>query len=355
MPKRSLFILVLLALIAAGAYWYWLPRPAPPAPVQAGGPPPAAVEVAAAESGTVTNRIEAAGSLRANEQVVIAPEIAGRVAAIPFDEGSRVTKGEALVELDASTLEAEATQARANLALTRMTFERAQTLVERGSGTRVSLDEATIKYEVARAEAAIAEDRLAKTRIAAPFAGIVGLRSISVGDYVTPGRDMVTLASIDPIKVDFRVPELFLDRLAVGLPIEVGVDAFPDRRFTGEVYAIDPVVDINGRAVQLRARIANDDGLLKPGLFARVSLELETRKDAVMVPESALVPQGGDKYVYLVEDGTAKLTRVEIGARMPGRVEIVSGVAAGATVVTAGQLRLRDGARVNIVKANPDA
>lgn len=356
MPSRVLILIALLAVAGGGGgYWYAQRAAAPPPAAGPGGPPPAAVEVVRAETGPVTSRIEAAGSLRANEQVVIASEIAGRVAAIRFDEGRPVAEGDLLIELDSSTLEAETAQVRANLALARMTFERMQTLVERGTGTRVSLDEATIKYEIARAEAAIAEDRLAKTRITAPFAGLAGLRSVSVGDYVTPGKSMVTLTSIDPIKVDFRVPELFLGRLAVGRTVEVRVDAFPDRSFVGEVYAIDPVVDVNGRAVQLRAQIPNAGGLLRPGLFARILVELETRQDAVIVPESAVVPQGGERFVYRVEDGRARLTRIEIGARMPGRVEIVSGLDAGATVVTAGQLRLRDGAPVNIVAAGPGA
>lgn len=353
MGKRGYFAVLLIAAAAAGGYWYWTEQQSgqseAAAAEAASGPPPAPVETALAETGTVRTEVEAAGSLLANESVVITSEIAGRIDAIPFTEGQAVERDEVLIGLDSASLEAELQQAQANLELARMTYERNKTLVDRGSGTRVSLDESSIQYEVAKAEAAIMQTRLAKTSIAAPFTGVVGLRSVSTGDYVTPGEAMVTLTSIDPIKVDFRVPELFLGRIGEGQAIEVRVDAFPGRTFTGEVYAVDPTVDVNGRAVRMRARIANEGGTLKPGLFARVSLVLEVRDNAVLVPESALVPQGRDKYVYRVEDGTAVLTRVEIGNRLPGKVEIVGGLDADATVVTAGQLRLRDGARVNVV------
>jgi len=202
---------------------------------------------------------------------------------------------------------------------------------------------------VAKANLALAQARLEKASIAAPFSGIVGLRAVSAGAYVTPGDRLVGLADIDPIKVDFRVPELVLSSLRVGQVIHLTVDAIPGKTFEGKIYAIDPTVDVNGRAVRLRARIANPDRLLFPGLFARVQIVIERRENAVLVPESAVFSRGHERLVYRVVDGRAVLTKIELGQRRPGEVEVTDGLGHDAMVVTAGHQKLRDGARVEIV------
>ncbi len=178
--------------------------------------------------------------------------------------------------------------------------------------------------------------------------GVVGLRSVGVGDYVSVGKTLITLTNIDPIKVDFRVPEVYLARVKVGQPIQVRVDAVPDRDFAGTIFAIDPVVDVNGRAIRLRAAIPNADLVLKPGLFARISITVDQRENAIVVPEMAVVPDGVGKMVYIVENGKAKRVPVELGKRLPGKVEIVKGLTPQMQLVTAGQIRLRDGIAVAI-------
>jgi membrane fusion protein (multidrug efflux system) len=175
---------------------------------------------------------------------------------------------------------------------------------------------------------------------------VLGLRQVSVGDFVQAGDDLVSLVDLDPLKVDFRIPEIALAALRVGQEVAVSVDALPGETFIGSVYAIDPEVDVNGRAVILRASIDNRSGQLRPGLFARVSLVLERKSDALLVPEEAIVPQGEKQLVYTIVDGTATLVPVETGDRHAGRVEIVSGLAPGDRVVTAGQMKLRPGAKV---------
>ena len=185
----------------------------------------------------------------------------------------------------------------------------------------------------------------------APFDGVVGLRSVGVGDYVAVGTNLITLTDIDPIKIDFRVPEIFLGQVRVGQTIEIRVDAIPDRTFTGQIYVIDPVVDVNGRAIRLRARAPNPDGALKPGLFARVTIVTDAREGALMVPEAAVMPAGAGKAVYRIDNGNARLTKVEIGKRLAGKVEITEGLKAGDRVVIAGQMRLRDGAPVDMASA----
>jgi membrane fusion protein (multidrug efflux system) len=180
---------------------------------------------------------------------------------------------------------------------------------------------------------------------------VVGLRKVSVGDFVGVGQDMVNLEQIDPLKADFRVAEIYLAALRRGQRIELTVDAFPGENFTGEVYAIDPLIDESGRSILLRARLPNSDGVLRPGLFARVTLVLNEREDAVQVPEQALVPQGQDQYVFRVVDGKAVFTEVSVGIRREGMVEILDGLGPDDEVVTAGQLKIRDGAAVNPVAA----
>jgi membrane fusion protein (multidrug efflux system) len=320
--------------------------PAASAPARAAPP----VEMAPVEVGKVVEEVEALGTLAANELAIVAPEIAGLVTKIGFEEGEFVKRGQVLVELDASILKTELAQAEAELKLAQDTFERARQLAQRGTGTQVSLEQATAQLATAEAKLANVKARLDKTTINAPFDGLVGLRSAGIGTYVTVGQNLATVTEIDPIKVDFRAPELFLGRLKGGQTIQVSVDAIPGRTFEGRIYAIDPVIDINGRAIRLRAQIVNKDNALRPGLFARVTITTEVRENALLVPEAAVIPHGVGRAVYVVESGKARLVPVKTGKRIPGgKVEITEGLAAGMQVVTAGQARLRDGAPVEAV------
>ncbi|HYD98559.1 MAG TPA: efflux RND transporter periplasmic adaptor subunit [Alphaproteobacteria bacterium] len=311
--------------------------------------PPAPVEVAPVKRMAVTEELSAVGTLLANESVTLQPEISGRIARILFEEGTRVEAGAPLVRLDDTMLRAELLQAQARLNLSEANFSRADALARSGSGTARTRDEAVTGRETARADVALAQARLEKTVINAPFAGIVGLRTVSVGDYVTPQDTLVNLESIDPLKVDFRAPEIYLSRLRRDQPIAVTVDAYPGQVFTGQIYAIDPLVDAEGRAVRLRARIPNPAEALRPGLFARVTVTTESRENALVIPEAAVFAQGQDKFVYRVAEGKAALVKVVLGQRRAGDVEVVEGLAEGESVVLAGHARLRDGAAVDVV------
>lgn len=343
------------ALAGGGALYYYQNEPqgtaAPPA--QAAVPGAERVVTVEAEPvavDTVLEDIRAVGTLEPDESIIVSPEIAGRIERINFSEGDEVAAGAALVTLDAATLRAELDKARSDLSLAEQNRERAMTLAQRGTGTLRARDEAVAAYQVAQADLALAQARLEKATINAPFSGMVGLRAVSAGAYVTPGTRIVELAKIDPIKVDFRVPELVLSSLRPGQPIRLAVDALPNRTFEGEVYVIDPIVDENGRAVRLRARIANPERVLKPGLFARVRIVVDRRENAVLVPESAIFAEGGRRLVYRVVEGRAALTDVELGHRRPGQVEVLSGLAPGDVVVTAGQQQVRDGGRVEVMQ-----
>ena len=349
-----------LGIVALGAYAYYAQRqPAalqeqaagaarsPQAGSNSGATP--AVEVTKVVAMRLVDDLNAAGSLRSNEAVVIRPEVAGRITRLNFKDGERVEKGQLLVAFDATVNEAEVQQAKAELNIARANFNRNVELAERKFISERAKDESQANVQVLEAKLALAQARLAKLQIKAPFSGIVGIRQVSIGDYVKDGADLVNLEDISSVKVDFRVPEKYADRIRKGQSIEVAVDALPGKPFQARVDAIDPLVDSSGRSALLRGRIDNPEGRLKPGMFARVKLILAEREQALVVPEEALVPQGARMTVWKVVDGKAARAEVKTGLRRDAKVEIVEGLQLGDTIVTAGQLRLsRDGAPVRI-------
>jgi len=310
---------------------------------------PIAVETERTAVATVVEDIRAVGTLRPHESVVIAPEIAGRLSRIRFNEGDRVKAGDVLVEIDSVILRAELDKARAEVALARANHDRALTLAQQGTGTLRARDEAVAAFQAAQANLALAEARLEKAAITAPLSGVMGLRSVSVGAYLTPGTPIVEIADVATLKVDFRVPELRVASLHAGQTIVIAADALPGATFEGTIYAIDPTVDVNGRAVRLRARVPNPDGRLSPGLFVRLQIVVERRPDAVLVPESAIVAEAGRTFVYRIVGNRAERVEVTLGQRRPGVVEVRSGLARDDTVVTAGHQRLRGGAVVEVL------
>ena len=370
MKNALIGTLVALGILAAaaGGYWYGAVRHRPPAtdtlnPGVAASPPAksvpgqgsaAALPVEATRAGTVMlpQTITAVGSMRSDESVTLRPEVAGRITAILFQEGQRVTKGATLVRLDAAIILADVQQVRANLTLAKSKYERAVDLSGRNFISSQARDEAKNNFEVAQAALALAEAKLAKTELTAPFSGIIGLRVVSVGDYVKEGADLVNLEAIDPIKVDFRVPETFMRDVQVGQAVVVALDALPGKTYDGRIIALNPLVDAGGRALVIRAQVRNQDAALRPGMFARVTLITRTKKESLVLPEEALVPQGTEQFVFRVVDGKAVRATVQTGQRRDSMVEILSGVNQDDMVVTAGQIRLRDGVLVRVAGAD---
>ena len=324
-----------------------LPALASPAPSSA--PPATAVETAIVKGARLDRSIEAVGSLVSNESVIVSPEIAGRVTEILFEEGAAVKKGDVLFRLDDSILKAQMSQARAALGLSQANHKRAQELLDKKIGAVQAVDETIARRNTDNAAVEMAQAQLDKATIRAPFDGIVGLRQVSVGDYVTSGQSLVNLESIDPLKINFKIAEVYLSAIKAGQTVGATVDAFPGREFSGEVYAIDPLIDTAGRTISLRAKLPNHDLQLRPGLFARVRLLIESKPDALLIDEQALVPQGNDQFVYKVMADKAELMKVVTGQRKGGQVEITAGLKAGDVIVVAGQMKLRPGAAVRIV------
>ncbi|MGQ0511976.1 MAG: efflux RND transporter periplasmic adaptor subunit [Betaproteobacteria bacterium] len=344
-------IAILLAVFAGAA----LAQPAKDAKSPPKAAPAMPVKAVAAKVAPAVDEASAVGTLRADESVVLRPEIAGRIAAIRFQEGQRVTRGAVLATLDAGEAKAQLASATAQAKLDAQRLERAEDLHQKNFISPQGLDEA--RSNAARSGATVREieARLAKSELRAPFAGVIGLRSVSEGAYVAAGTDIARLEKMDQLKMDFRVPESYIARVRPGQVVKAVVDAYPAESFGGAIYAIEPGVDEGTRTILVRARVANADFKLRPGMFARVNLQLGTREKAVWVPEQAIVPKGQDSFVYRVAQGKAALVQVQLGIRKPGEVEVVKGVAAGDLVVTDGTLRLFPGAAVMLMQDKPAA
>lgn len=354
--------LAVAGLVGLGFVAYSLQRaPAGPQAITAGNGAPAspaapagsaagavAVEVTRVSAASFADETTAVGTLKSNESVVLRPETSGRIAAIHFKDGQVVRRGALLLSLDAGIQEAELQQARANLALAQANQQRNEDLFQKKFISQQSLDNTKAALKVQEASVALAEARLAKTRIRAPFDGVVGIRNVSVGDYVKEGEELVNVEDIATLKVDFRLPEAYLGRLERGQTLEVSSDALPGVPFQATLEAVDPLVDVNGRSISCRALLPNREGRLRPGMFVRSRLVFGERKDALMLPEQAVVT-GARPRVFRVEEGKARAVTVQLGVRRDGRVEILEGLALGDTVITAGQLKVRDGMAVRPV------
>jgi RND family efflux transporter MFP subunit len=290
---------------------------------------------------TLVDQAQSVGSLRSRQGVVLRPEVAGRVKAILFADGQRVGKGQLLVQLDDQLQSAQLAQARAEMAIAQANHKRNQELVAQNFISQRSLDESAAALEVARAKHELAAATLQRLKIVAPFDGVAGLRQVNVGDYLKDGADIVNIEDIDAVLVDFRLPERLQSKIRTGQSAQLSIDALPGRPVTALVQAVDPLIDANGRSVGVRGCIDNRQRQLRPGMFARVTTVFGVNDQALVVPEEAIVPQGGRAFVVKLVPGeqpgslVSQRVAVKTGVRQPGKVEIVEGLSAEDTVVTA--------------------
>lgn len=328
----------------------------------AGKPP--TVEVAKVEFARLSEEAQAIGSLRSRRGVVLRPEVSGRVTQLNFVDGQRVRKGQLMVQLDDQLQQAQVQQSQAELSIAKANQKRNQELVEQGFISQRSLDESSANLQVAQAKLALSLAAAARLKILAPFDGIAGIRLVNVGDYLKDGADIINIEDIDAVFVDFRLPERFQNKLKNGQTALLNIDALQGEKFTATIAAIDPLIDANGRSVSVRACIDNRRLQLRPGMFARVNTVFAVREQALVIPEEALLPQGGRQFVIRLVDKAgqgepgqspksgqvSQRVEVKLGLRSPGRVEILQGLETGDTVVTTGQQRLtRDGMAVAVV------
>ncbi|MBS0185097.1 MAG: efflux RND transporter periplasmic adaptor subunit [Proteobacteria bacterium] len=310
---------------------------------------PVAVEAQAVVVRPFVTELVAVGNLIAHDSVILRPEIEGIISNILFDSGSQVKKGQTLYTLDDALAQAQLSDAKAELLLSQKNYSRAQTLSKQKFISGKDVDELFAKLEKAKAQVELAQVRLSKTVLQAPFEGYAGIIQHSRGAFVKAGEDLITIVALDPIKVDFHVGEEYLQRLQEGQKISIKVDGF-DQIFEGEVEAIQPEVDVSGHSILVRGRIENHEAKLHPGLFATVTLTLNVVEDAILIPEDALETQGNEQFVYRIVDGVATQTPVTVGGFEDGMVHILDGLWSYDTVVTAGAIKISDGVPVRVVK-----
>ncbi|MCW5660567.1 MAG: efflux RND transporter periplasmic adaptor subunit [Burkholderiaceae bacterium] len=360
---------VVVALLGAGVLaWWWQNR----APAQAATMPaatgaandrgvgtagtgqggPVAVEVGRVEAMRLEDDTQAVGTVRSRQGVMLRPEVSGRVARLAFTDGQRVKRSQLLVQLDDALQRAQLQQAEAQASIARTNLQRNKELLAQNFISQSAVDQSRSSLEVAEAQVALARAQLARMQIVAPFDGVVGIRAVNVGDYVKDGADLVNIEDLSSVWVDFRLPERFIARLKPGQAVQVTLDALPGKQYLGRIDALDSQLDANGRSVLVRAKLANAGGELRAGMYARSRVVFDVREGALVVPEEALVPLGDKQYLYkLVVDGENKIAqRIEarIGARVPGKVEVLEGLKAGDHVVIAGQTRLGRGESVPV-------
>ncbi len=296
----------------------------------------------------LTERLSTTGTVRANEQVELVSEISGKIEKITFREGSRVQAGQLLLKIDDVELQAQRERELFRLELAERREQQKKQLRDEGviseDEHRVALNEAN----VLRSQLRVIEAQLAKTEIRAPFGGVIGLRYVSDGSYLSPQRRIATLQDVDSVKVDFSVPEKYASRMSRGGEITFRVKG-DERPFTGTIYAFEPGVDADTRSLQLRAKSANPDRSLVPGAFADVELVVAETSDAVTVPSIAVIPELGGKKVFVLEDGKAQPRAVETGIRTDERVQITSGLLPGDRVIVSAIQQLRSGLEVEPV------
>lgn len=441
-------VVAVVGIVVASTLAWWLQNPKTDAVPAAPGARPAGVEISQVKKQTLRDDVEAVGTLRSSQNVMLRPEVAGRVLSLGFTDGARVRAGQVLVQMDDTLQRAEVQQSLAQMSIARANHKRNQELVAQNFIAQRSLDESAAALQVADAQLGLSCARLDRMRLIAPFNGVVGIRSINVGDYVKDGADLINLENIGSLYVDYRLPERYQAKVKSGQTIEVKLDAFSGRLFKASVEAVDPLIDANGRSIGVRAVLANtagepivvgvrglspgagsqaapaapaaasasapaakkpepisrgvalpspqslgcppntfdrtrtsaggeQNGPLRPGMFARVTAVFAVKTNALVVPEEAIVPQGGRQFVIKAippselpapaasgASGVASApvvppdtkfvslrTEVKLGMRRGGQVEITEGLAEGDTIVVAGQQRLqKDGSPLRVVE-----
>jgi len=309
--------------------------------------PPLVVDGIIVKPTTFNNDLEITGAIDANESVVLKSEVSGLVTGIYFKEGSTVSKGSVLVKVNDRDIQAQLQEALTKQKLSATNENRAKQLLEKGAISQEEYDTSLADLRSLQAQAQLIRAQLAKTTILAPFSGKIGLRSISVGTYLTPSTVIANLVSTNPVKITFSIPEKYAGQIKVGSEISFTTDA-SSKQNTGKVYAIEPGINSATRTLQIRALAPNADNALLPGSFAKIKLALNTLQDAILIPNEAIIPVLKGKIVYISKNGKAQEVKVEAGTRTDENIVITSGLKAGDTVLTTGSMALKKDAPVKV-------
>lgn len=345
-------VLLIFALLFGWRAWRNSAPPPPP-------PPPTGVVATVVSPTQVPAALSAVGSLRAVREVMLAPEVAGRVTAIRFAPGQRVGAGATLVQLYDAPERADRNAAVAKAQFARLQLARTRELVPTGAESREVLQQRQAEYDQAAAAVAQLDARLTQKRITAPFSGEIGVRRVNLGQYLNPGDQIASLTDLGQLYVDFTVAQQELARLTPGSEVVVTSDAWPGRRFTARVVAIEPRIDENSRNIWVQAVVANPDRALRPGMYITASLTLPPTPNALVVPATAIMTSAqGDSVVVIrgpsaARQGKAEIVGVTTGQRIGNAVVVTKGLKPGDVVLTEGQLRAQPGAQLRVSKLVP--
>ena len=309
--------------------------------------PPMPVEVAQVKEQSVADKFEAVGTIEAIEEITVVSEIDAAVVNLPFKEGNNIKRGELIAQLDDSQLAAEVIRAEALYTQNQATYKRFKSIVEQKAGTPQDLDDALASLKVAEANLKLAEARLNKTRIVAPFDGMIGSRKVSIGSFLRTGEAITELANLNEIRINFSAPERFLSQIKRGAEVIVTSPVYPGHEVKGKIIVIEPVINSDTRTVRIVARVQNPGQKFRPGMSANVSVILNERPEALTIPNEAVFANGNQSFVYLVNpDSTVVFAPVTLGLQLADMVEVISGLEQGMQIVTAGHQKLFPGAKV---------
>ena len=312
-----------------------------------GGPQAIVVNGVVVKTGVFDNDLDVTGSIDANESVSLQSEVSGLVTGIFFKEGTNVSKGTLLVKINDRDIQAQLQDALTKQRLSGTNENRAKQLLEKGAISQEEYDTSLADLQSLKSQTQLIRAQLAKTSIYAPFNGKVGLRSISVGEYLTPSKVIASLSSINPIKISFSVPEKYMGQIKAQSEITFSTDG-SSKSYTGRIFAIEPGIDVQTRTMQIKALADNPNNELLPGSFAKIKLALSTMKDAILIPNEAIIPVLKGKTVFISSNGKAKQVNVQSGTRTAEKIVITSGLKVGDTVLTTGAMSLKPDAPVKV-------
>jgi len=311
--------------------------------------PPAPVSVYVVKAQTLDNTLFASGTILANESVDLKPEISGKVTAIYINEGQPVSKGQLLLKLNDADLQAQLKKVNAELKLSEEKLNRYAQLLKIQGVSREEFDMATNQFQALKADAEVLKVQIARCSITAPFNGVLGLRQISEGSFITPQQVVTSIQQLNPIKIDFSIPERYASLIKNGSLINFKIEGYPEN-FQGTVFAFEPGIDVSSRSLKIRARANNPNNKLRPGAFAKIELVLDKNTNALMVPTQAIVPILKGQQVFICKNNIAEAIPVETGLRNETKVQIINGLQDGDSVIITGLMGLKAGASLKIIK-----
>ncbi len=344
--KFPLILLAIVAVLAVVKIFYLTPKDTKAGPGK--GPAPVApVSIYVVKSEILDNKVYSSGTISANEEVELHPEVSGKIVHLNIQEGKHVRKGELLLKINDADLQAQLRKLELQIKLAQEREQRQKKLLEINGVSQEDYDIAMNQLGTIYADVDFTKAQIDKTEIRAPFDGVIGLRKISNGAYVTPLNVIATVQQIRPIKIDFSVPERYSDKIKTGDQIRFTIQGLGET-FIGKIYAIDPKVDLSTRTVQLRALCNNQGEKIFPGSFARVELILASMPNAILVPTQSVVPILKGQKVFVFKNGEAVEQIVETGIRTDSQIEITKGISPGDSVITTGIMSIKQGTKVRL-------